>query len=406
MELNEDQNKTLDEIIKFIAQPSKEDLIIDAPAGCGKDYLLGYLYKNIEEIYKRISVIFEPINKYTCCFTATTNEAVGNMVNNFDINTTVTIYKQAGIIPWNKSYKAVKPANVLPQIIIVNEASYVDKDLYYLLKTQIPNAKFIWVMDQDQLASGSSPEPFINIKNLPKGKEVSMNTIMRNQGNIQQASMELRKAVRNKAYVDLRKFANDTDIILLSKYDFQMKLIESLQEEEEYNLNQYRFLAYNRNVISHYNQNIASMVYNQPTFPYVGATAIVDKFNKHIGLHVGKTLKIHSVTPIVNSYPLLNGDIITVEELHVTTACGNLLRINNSPNVAKKTLRQLGIEQAQTELRLPFGCTVHKAQGQSIDTVFIDAENIEKCFDHEMKRRLKYVAFSRAKSKIYFTMGD
>ena len=46
--------------------------------------------------------------------------------------------------------------------------------------------------------------------------------------------------------------------------------------------------------------------------------------------------------------------------------------------------------------------TIHKAQGSSVDDVFIDLNDLAHCFDENVTRRLLYVAISRARKNIYF----
>ncbi len=56
------------------------------------------------------------------------------------------------------------------------------------------------------------------------------------------------------------------------------------------------------------------------------------------------------------------------------------------------------------DLRYPFATTVHKAQGQEFDTVYIDQENMKKAVRNghiEQYVRLMYVALSRAIKNVY-----
>ena len=52
------------------------------------------------------------------------------------------------------------------------------------------------------------------------------------------------------------------------------------------------------------------------------------------------------------------------------------------------------------DLRQPDASTVHKSQGSSYDTVFIDMSNISTCHNSTQVARMLYVAFSRARSRI------
>ena len=49
-----------------------------------------------------------------------------------------------------------------------------------------------------------------------------------------------------------------------------------------------------------------------------------------------------------------------------------------------------------------YAMTVFKAQGSSIDNVFVDIKDINKCNDNNTKRQMQYVGLSRTKNKIFF----
>jgi hypothetical protein len=52
------------------------------------------------------------------------------------------------------------------------------------------------------------------------------------------------------------------------------------------------------------------------------------------------------------------------------------------------------------DLRPRDACTVHKAQGSTHNTVFIDLQDLSTCRDPVVAARLLYVAFSRARQRV------
>ncbi len=56
-----------------------------------------------------------------------------------------------------------------------------------------------------------------------------------------------------------------------------------------------------------------------------------------------------------------------------------------------------------SDLRYGYGCTVHKSQGQSLDVVFIDLDNIGMMRECEDMLKSLYVAFSRGRKRVYYT---
>lgn len=81
-----------------------------------------------------------------------------------------------------------------------------------------------------------------------------------------------------------------------------------------------------------------------------------------------------------------------------------------------KRLAELEIEDPETyqalkrkfaDIRPMYACTVHKSQGSTYDEVFINLTDFKRMYasDPKMTARLLYVAFSRAKHRVYLT-GD
>ena len=60
------------------------------------------------------------------------------------------------------------------------------------------------------------------------------------------------------------------------------------------------------------------------------------------------------------------------------------------------------ISNQTLDLRKVEASTVHKAQGSTLDTVFIDLDDISKCTQKQLTAKLLYVAASRARKKIIF----
>jgi exodeoxyribonuclease-5 len=53
-----------------------------------------------------------------------------------------------------------------------------------------------------------------------------------------------------------------------------------------------------------------------------------------------------------------------------------------------------------TDTRYAYAITVHQSQGSTIDKVFVDDNDINICRNETMKRKLRYVAYSRAKEQL------
>ena len=67
--------------------------------------------------------------------------------------------------------------------------------------------------------------------------------------------------------------------------------------------------------------------------------------------------------------------------------------------------RYFYLKQNFPDLRPRDAATVHKSQGSTYDSVFVDLGNISTCHQADQAARMLYVAFSRAKTKVY-VYGD
>lgn len=378
--LNQDQENALKQLIVFLARPSQKDFIIDAPAGCGKGYLLHHIYNNQRDISERVRIIDDNFtNQFR--FTATTNEAVSGLPREAS-----TIYSFAGLRPnRNNGFFKSKTPTRDRLVVFVDEASYVGKDAYTSIRMQLPNAKIVWVMDEFQLTDVKEKKAYVSTLGFPK---VEMAKVERNQGAIQQASLELRDAVKHERYIDIRKFANGNDIILLPPDSFDGELINHFKQGSNV-----AYLGYTNAQVGMYNSAIHQRVFNNPPFPHSGAVGIINKYNDNVNLRCGTTVHIHSVA--IEEVVLEHGSKIT--ETYLNTDQGTLIMCNDYVPMSEYNPNRW----EYSDVVLPYGRTVHKSQDQSIDTVFIDMPNIESCRDPEMVRRLKYVGTSRGISKVY-----
>jgi len=386
MSLNQDQQIALNKTMLFFAKKDAKDLIIDAPAGCGKGYLLHHIYHNREDLIARAQLLNDSLLPYMI-FTATTNEAVNGLPEDGE-----TIYSFAGIRPAGQNgFNTFKGVNQDKLIVFIDEASYINEKGYKVIRKQLPNAKIVWVMDKYQCAPVGSSEPYVDTIGC---SEVNMAKVMRNQGAIQAASLALRNAVATKTNVCLSTFHNGNDIQVLSRADFNKKIVEVYKATP--NPSNVRFLAYNVDRAAEYADAINRKVYGHPPFPYVGAYATVTKYNEKERIRAGTIVRVHSINAVPRTFS--SGDIIT--EYFLNTSKGDLIYTpDKTPFGCWNENRYL-----YTHLSLPYGSTVHKSQGQSIDTVFIDAANINSGWDDEMKRRLRYVGLSRAIKQVYIVV--
>lgn len=80
-----------------------------------------------------------------------------------------------------------------------------------------------------------------------------------------------------------------------------------------------------------------------------------------------------------------------------------LRKMNRDGDADLLTREAKSISILFSDLRYGYGQTCHKSQGQSIDIVFIDLDNISMMRDDMDMLKSLYVAFSRGRKRVYFT---
>lgn len=387
--LNNDQQRALTRFISFMAN-DQQDMIISGPAGAGKGYLLQHIEQDFQNIVRKALVLnpgCEPPREQEIHFTATTNEAVGAL----GIPEAVTIYRLAGIRPYNKKLHTYRAPTQDKYLVFVDEASYIDEEAYTTIRKQLPYSKIVWVMDAFQLAPVGSDKPYLVNLGVPMAE---LNTIERNQGDLQTFVRDLRQSVKDEAPLEYRSYHNGSSIQVVPA-----RQLETMIRAAFLNGENAKVLGYRNATMAAFNRYIDQTVLGNPPFPYEGAMAEVRSYNEEQNIKVGTKCQIYGFgTPIHvqrHMFGLLNRqDLMTYEVTPVRTSLGNFF----IPQ--EKDVKVLSTDERMLILTQRFAGTVHKAQGRTIDTVFVDGRDIMNSWDANLKRRLMYVAVSRAKQNV------
>ena len=386
-ELNEDQERALKEFISFIAKPDVKHMVLSGSAGVGKGYLLRHIQENWERVSLLATLLNTDAKAWEPEFTATTNEAVYQL----GIESASTIYSRAGLVPGYKELRAIKQPDRMPGIIVVDEASYIDESAFHKIVHQLPNCKFVWVMDQDQLAPVGSSIPYVTTQGFDTSE---LTIIERNKGPLQELVRELRHGVRHQHGVDIRKHHNGTSIQVVDEIEFQNQIIKEFGSD----YNRCKVLMFKNETVNRYNNAIHENVLNNPKFPHEGAPAIINSYSKEAKHRVGTRLTIHEVHDSVVEYQVFTDVGSTtkqVEQLDIQSSIGNI-----TCPVHKGDKQVWKLSNWFVDIALPYASTTHKAQGSTIPVVFVDARDIFSSWDAEMRRRLIYVAVSRASERV------
>ena len=386
MSLTQEQSDAFSTISYWMVTDDK-NLVIDGPAGAGKGYLLQYLDTN-EAIYK-MNELYNLVTSNQLppiVFTATTNEAVTSL----GIHGAQTIYRYAGIRPAFKGLTTHKIINKTAQIVVVDEASFIDEEAFELIQQQLPNAKFIWVMDQYQLPPVGSSIPHIATLDCPW---ITLTQVNRSKGAIQKLVTDLRNNVATKSSTHLPSYHNNTDIVICDSIDeFNRMMKADFQNSLDVCV-----LGYHNELCNSYNKAVHSKVMLEPDFPNIGALPITTRYVASIP--VGSTVHIHNIFEEESTFKGKDG-AYTFNTKVINTSKGVFYDADLSglPTKDKKAL--LMHNPMINNLSLGYAMTTHKSQGKTIETVYVHAQDIKSSWDNELIRRLLYVAISRAAKKV------
>ena len=142
--LTEQQEAAYNAVIAFMAS-NEHCMVIDGYAGTGKSTLIKHISNEYHEMCNVASLINPNKPRETLKITATTNKAVSNLTaQKIQAN---TIHSELGLIIKNRTLVKKHDRNVgYPRLIIVDEASMIDTNLYNFLLAE-DNTRYIFIGD-------------------------------------------------------------------------------------------------------------------------------------------------------------------------------------------------------------------------------------------------------------------
>ena len=403
--LNQDQQAALGRLSTFVFDDSKE-LVLSGAAGTGKSYLINQFLQGFSSYVALGKAVASEDFPETLMITATTNKAVSALQSQLSsLEEVKTVHSALGIRPlYDFSTKKTKlvltDKNTLHSnlLIIIDEYSYIDKELYTIIHKNLRNCKILYVGDSYQLPPIGSDLPYIDVLGIEK---VELTQIMRQTDDnpIQALSRDLRESVKSKTA--LPRIPLGTEIMKVDRTQFQQMLVSDLHTTTNI-----KYLAHSNKAVQHYNKNLYQILQSQSQAYNKGDLVQVNRFisNDFVKL---KPEMITSIDDIC--YDTVNMGVSGMGLLiegywffmpYDVTAYDKVL-LDASPQQAQY------ITENWIDVRHAYACTIHKSQGSTFKKVYIDLHDMSFIYnrDRELFKRLLYVAVSRAKEQVVFT-GD
>jgi exodeoxyribonuclease V len=410
--LNQGQERAAEGFFNFLFSKDSE-LVISGPGGVGKTFLMGHLIDTIMPRYHQtckllgISPIYNNV-----MMTATTNKAAEVLgkatgrptktIHSF-LNLRVTEDYDTGISKLAKTPNWQVHTN---QILFIDEASMIDSSLLKHIHEGTHQCKIIYVGDHCQLAPITETISPIYRRNLPF---YELTEPMRNaeQPGLMAICNQLRQTVETKSFQPIHVISGVVDLLTADQMEQEVSahFIDPT--------NQDRILAYTNHRVIQYNDHIRNLR-GLPSILTVGERvinnsaislnrmmmAVEDEFEVTKVASNPTSIVIDADASLEVLHCTLSGRHATFTNVPVPIDRGHFTALTKYYAKQKNWQKYYNLKNNYPDLRPRDAATVHKAQGSTYETVFIDMDDLSTCRNPAMAARLLYVGFTRAKRRV------
>lgn len=414
--LNTDQRNAANGFFDFLFSSEKE-LIISGPGGVGKTFLMSYLIDRIIPEYENACALLGKPSVYTAVtMTATTNKAA-EVLSVATNRPTQTIHSYLGLVvydDYSTGKSILKKTNDWRvhqnEIIFIDEASMINSELFKLIHEGTKNCKIVYVGDHCQLAPVLEPLSPVYKKNFPFYELLEP---MRNNGQpaLQAICNQLRETVETGVFKPITSVKGVIDY--LSDQEMENEIKKHFLNPD----NNCRIIAYTNKRVIDYNDYVREL--RQYKNPYEVGENLVNNTSfstmigrKSVTISAEDRVKLLDISKeIQQEIDPENNVFLDVVEAKIQTYNRQLRvllptnkihykKLINYYKNQKDWVKYFSLKNNYLDLRPEDASTIHKAQGSTFDTVFIDLSDLSSCRQPDMVARLLYVAFTRARNRI------
>jgi hypothetical protein len=411
-ELNQQQKEAAEGFLQFLFDEEPE-LIISGGGGMGKTYLMAHMIDTVLPQYQATCSMMGINPEYdSVVMTATTNKAAEVLAQatqrpSETIHSFLALKVQDDFSTGRS--KLIKTASWqvhTRKIIFIDECSMIDRGLRTMILEGTHKCKIVYVGDHCQLAPVMEALSPIYESNLPF---YVLTEPMRNAG--QPALISVCKQLR--ATVETGVF----NPILIVPGVIDWLDDESAQREINNSFltnGSSRILAYTNKRVMEFNDYIRQ-IKQYPKELQIGEEVINNSMVRigKFGLSVEEEVVVISQETDTEVIRIDSEVDLEIRRTDLRSSHGNI--ITNVPipvdkehfnalvkhyQRTKNWNRYFHLKNTYPDLRPKESSTVHKSQGSTYDTAYIDLDNLSSCPQPNLAARLLYVAFTRAKNRV------
>lgn len=414
---NEGQQEAIDKFMGFLFT-DKVGFAISGPAGTGKTATMKHFIDKTIPAYQETCKLMGIKPEYdTVHMTATTNKAA-EVLSGATGYPTQTIHSflqlkvsedfATGRMNLTKTPQFKVHTN---KIIFIDEASMVDTSLFNFIQEGTEKTKLVFVGDKEQL----SPVYEKISPVYTQGYEVAeLTQQMRNaeQPALMELCEQLRETVKTGEFKPIKLIPGIVDYI-----DDDNELMQGLNYLFKEPTRNHRVLAYTNDRVRAYNAEIRKIRGLGDEFQ-LGEELIANtpfRLSSGMGFSAEEEVRIVAVKKRGEKAQMTGGVELEYNVCDVENQFGDRVSDMKIPvNMEhyydliryfakeKKWPEYFNLKGSYPDLRTRDAATVHKAQGSTYESVIVDLDDISRsCRDSELAARLLYVAFSRAKTRVY-----
>ena len=414
--LNQGQEAVAKEFFNFLLDPNATEFNISGPGGTGKTFLMSHLIDDTMPAYMETCSLMGTKPLYNeVIMTATTNKAA-EVLAQATGRPTSTYHSFQGLIVKNdfktgetnvvqsKSFAIKKN-----KIIFVDEASMIDKRLLKYAREGTHQSKLVFVGDASQLHPVKENKAPVYAGNIPT--HYLTQQMRTDKPELKALHQQLRDTVNGiTGFLPIKCIPGIIDWV-------QGEEMEKLVLEHFCNHTDSRIVAYTNDQVINYNN------YIREANGYKGEYSVGEELvsNSAVKLGVEDRLSIEQEVKLIDQdsstrmVRVVNDIELEVRDSTLDLGYGGIVSevpLPTDPDYFNRLVKWLGkdknwepyfrMKETIPDLRATHACTVHKSQGSTYDTIFIDATDLSSCRQPDMVARLLYVAVSRARCRVVF----